>query len=77
MFSSRPDTKSPVSKLKCLRYEKWIQGKARKIWQFDLWCISIYSNLGIQIQDLFTSRQLNQSINQDSDKLLSDETHAR
>ena len=69
-FSSRPDTKSSVSKLKCLRYKKWIQGKSGK---FDNWFMMHF--------DLFQSRQSNprfihieaiKSINKDGDKLLSD-----
>ena len=73
-FSSRPDTKSSVSKFKCLRYKKWIQGKSGK---FDNWFMMHF--------DLFQSRQSNprfihveaiKSINQDGDKLLSDEAHA-
>ena len=73
-FSSRPDTKSSVSKLKCLRYKKWIQGKSGK---FDNWFMMHF--------DLFQSRQSNprfihveaiKSINQDGDKLLSNEAHA-
>ena len=69
-FSSRLDTKSSVSKLKCLRYKKWIQGKSGK---FDNWFMMHF--------DLFQSRQSNprfihieaiKSINQDGDKLLSD-----
>ena len=34
LYSSRPDTNSSVSKSKCLRYKKWIQGKSGK---FDNW----------------------------------------
>ena len=30
LFSSRPDMKSSVSKVKCFRYKKWIQGKSGK-----------------------------------------------
>ena len=75
LFSSHPDTKSSVPKLKCLRYKRWIQGKSGK---FDNWFIMHF--------DLFQSRQSNtrfihveaiKSINQDGDKLLSNEAHAR
>ena len=48
LFSSRPDTKSSVSKLKCHRYKKWIQGKSGK---FDNWFMMHF--------DLFQSRQSN------------------
>ena len=74
-FSSRPDTKSSVSKLKCLRYKKWIQGKSGK---FDNWFM-------MHLDLIFQSRQSNprfihveaiKSINQDGDKLLSDEANA-
>ena len=66
LFSSPLDMKSSVSKVKCLRYKKWIQEKSGKF-------------------DLFQWRQSNprfihlaaiKSINQDGDKLLSDEAHA-
>ena len=74
LFSSCLDTKSFVPKLKCLRCKRWIQGKSGK---FDNWFIMHF--------DLFQSRQSNlrfihveaiKSINQDGDKLLSDEAHA-
>ena len=74
LFSSRPDTKSSVPKSKCLRYKRWIQGKSGK---FDNWFMMHF--------DLFQSRQSNprfihveaiKSINQDGDKLLSNEAHA-
>ena len=74
LFSSRPNTKSSVPKLKCLRYKRWIQGKSQK---FDDWFIMHF--------DLFQSTQSNprfihikaiKSINQDSRWLLSDEAHA-
>ena len=74
LFTSRPDTKSSVSKVKCFRYKKWIQGKSGK---FDNWFMMHF--------DLFQSRQSNprfihveaiKSINQDGDKLLSNEAHA-
>ena len=75
LFSSRPDTKSSVSRLKCLRYKKWTQGKS---WKFDNWFM-------MPLDLIFQSRQSNprfnhveaiKSINHDGDKLLSDEAHA-
>ena len=71
LFSSGPETKSSVSKLKCLRYKKWIQGKSEN---FDNWFM-------MHLDLIFQSRQSNprfiqveaiKSINQKGHNLLSE-----
>ena len=46
LFCSRPDMKSSVSIVKCLRYKKW---KSQENLRIDLWCILIYSSWDSQI----------------------------
>ena len=48
IFISQPEMKSSVSKVKCRRYKKWIQGKSG-IWQFIDDAFWFYSSWGNQI----------------------------